>query len=176
VSPPTASALEQPLTWVERDQYWNLAKSPLPGFSHHFHTLRSGHKLHYIANKERRQQAGNLLIFFHGFPDSCMMWRHVLQEPAMPTRDATIVCVDLPGYGGSDSFETSDTKILEALTEFIIAMRETFLSTNDNGIPTANTYVIGHDWGCLICFRLASEAPTLADRFIVTNAPHVSML
>ena len=95
------------------------------------------------------------------------MWRHVLQEPAIPT-EATLICVDLPGYGGSDSFEKYDTRVLEALTEFIVAMREQHLADD-----TAKTFVVGHDWGCVLAFRLAADASLLADRFIVTNGPHV---
>lgn len=95
------------------------------------------------------------------------MWRYLLQEPAIP-KEATLVCVDLPGYGGSDSFKAYDTEVLESLAEFIVGMREKYLK-ND----TLNTYVVGHDWGCVLAFRLASEAPVLADRFILTNGPHV---
>jgi pimeloyl-ACP methyl ester carboxylesterase len=103
------------------------------------------------------------------------MWKHVLQEPAIPTQEATIICVDLPGYGGSDSLEIYDTEVLEALTEFVVAMRDTYLPTEGNQAATANTYIVGHDWGCVLSFRLASEAPMLADRFILTNGPHVSI-
>lgn len=104
------------------------------------------------------------------------MWKGLLQEPAIPLRVATWVCVDLPGYGGSDSFEKYDTAVLEALTEFIIAMRETFIVDDEKGVAQSNTYVVAHDWGAVLSFRLASEAPLLADRFILTNGPHVSLL
>ena len=161
-------------TSAERDRFWNLNKSPIPGFHHHFHKLRNGLKLHYICNKDRRPQPGALIILIHGFPDSCVMWRHILQEPAIPSIAATYVAVDLPGYGGSDSFDKYDTEVLESLTEFIVGMRETYLKTLANGQPTSGTYVVGHDWGCVLAMRLASEAPTLADRFILTNGPHVS--
>jgi len=99
------------------------------------------------------------------------MWRHVLKEPAIPTQSAALLCVDLPGYGGSDSFERYDSAVLEALTEYIIAMREKF-GVDEQG-SEMRTYVVGHDWGCVLAFRLASEAPCLADRFILTNGPHV---
>jgi pimeloyl-ACP methyl ester carboxylesterase len=105
-----------------------------------------------------------------------MMWRGLLQEPAIPLRAATWICVDLPGYGGSDSFYKYDTEVLEALTEFIIAMRETFLTTKANGEALRSTYVVAHDWGAILAFRLAAEAAALADRFIITNGPHVSLL
>lgn len=162
-------------TLAARDQFWNLAKSPITGFSHYFHTLRSGLKLHYIANKHPRQQSGNLVIFLHGFPDSCMMWRHLLQEPAIPTQEATLVCVDLPGYGGSDSLDIYDTQVLEALAEFVVAMRDTYLIPEGTGLASANAYIVGHDWGCVLAMRLAAEAPSLADRFILTNGPHVRL-
>lgn len=95
-----------------------------------------------------------------------------MQEPAIPLHEATIVCVDLPGYGGSDSFKKYDTEVLEALSEFIVAMRDKYISSEDTDL--ARTLIVGHDWGCVLGFRLAAEAPCLADRFILTNAPHVS--
>jgi pimeloyl-ACP methyl ester carboxylesterase len=101
-----------------------------------------------------------------------MMWRHVLRESVITEKDVTLVCVDLPGYGGSDSFPTYDTEVLEALTEFVVAMREKYIP--EEGFDSVGSFIVGHDWGCALGFRLAAEAPCLADRFILTNAPHVS--
>lgn len=95
-----------------------------------------------------------------------------MQEKDIPLQDATLVAVDLPGYGGSDSFPKYDTEVLEALTEFVVAMRDKYIPAEET--DTANTFVVGHDWGCILGFRLAAEAPAIADRFILTNAPHVS--
>ena len=95
-----------------------------------------------------------------------------MQEPAMPVQSATFVCVDLPGYGGSDSFKKYDTEVLEALVEFVVAMRDKYI-LQENSEET-NTFIVGHDWGCVLGFRLAAETSCLADRFILTNAPHVS--
>lgn len=102
------------------------------------------------------------------------MWRGLLQEPSIPLRAATWICVDLPGYGGSDSLDKYDCTVLDALTQFILAMRETFLSTDEDGDPQKSVYVVGHDWGAVLAFRLAVDAPALANRFIITNGPHVS--
>ena len=96
-----------------------------------------------------------------------------MQEPAMPVQDATLVCVDLPGYGGSDSLKKYDTEVLEALTEFVVAMRDQYIPPDES--ETARTFIVGHDWGCVLGFRLAAEAACLADQFILTNAPHVSL-
>lgn len=112
-----------------------------------------------------------MFILLHGFPDSSMMWRHVLKEPAMPMRAARIVCVDMPNYGGSDSCTPPDTRVLESLTEFILAIREEHEQAA-NG-KEFSTILVAHDWGCVIGYRLAADAPQLADRFILSNAPHV---
>lgn len=100
------------------------------------------------------------------------MWRHLFQEKAIPLQDATLVAVDLPGFGGSDSFPKHDTQVLDALSEFVVAMRERFIPVEQ--ADSIDTFIVGHDWGCILGFRLAAEAPALADRFILTNAPHVS--
>jgi pimeloyl-ACP methyl ester carboxylesterase len=96
-----------------------------------------------------------------------------MQEPAMPVDDATLVAVDLPGFGGSDSLKTYDTEVLEMLTEFVVAMKDKYIPSDK--FEETSTFIVGHDWGCLLGFRLAAEAPSLADRFVLTNAPHVSM-
>lgn len=100
-----------------------------------------------------------------------MTWRHLLQEPVLPSSDATLVAVDLPGYGGSSSLPKSDTHVLETLAEFIVAMREKYGTDGDS---LGNTFVVAHDWGCVLAMRLAAEAPSLADRFVLFNGPLVS--
>lgn len=92
----------------------------------------------------------------------------MLQESSLPTSDVTLVCVDLPGFGGSDSFVKYDTGVLEALTEFIVALREQHTQSEDGRIQ-GNTIIVGHDWGCTLVFRLACDAPGLADHFIASN-------
>ncbi len=96
----------------------------------------------------------------------------MLKESAIPEKDVTLVCVDLPGYGGSDSFPKYDIEVLEALTEFVVAMRDKYIPPEVS--DSVGSFIVGHDWGCVLGFRLAAEAPCLADRFILTNAPHVS--
>jgi pimeloyl-ACP methyl ester carboxylesterase len=87
------------------------------------------------------------------------------------TETATLVAVDLPGFGGSDSLPNYDPdSVLEALSEFIMKMRETYLSESPGPVV-----IVGHDWGALIGFRLASEASVLADRFILSNTFLVSI-
>jgi len=107
----------------------------------------------------------NLVIFIHGFPDSWVLWRHLLSSTSLQA-NATLVAVDLPGYGGSDSFSSyGATEILEALAEFVVGLR-----AEHDGVKVS---IVGHDWGCILGFRLASEAPSIAESFVLSNGPHV---
>lgn len=75
-----------------------------------------------------------------------------------------MIAVDLPGYGGSEALKTyGPNDMLEAMTEFILAMREMYLQEE------ARVVVVSHDWGSVIAARLASEASQLADRWVITS-------
>jgi hypothetical protein len=172
---------------LARDKYWNLSKT-VCGLSHRFFILRDGRQLHYLTNTadaDPSRSVKPLVILIHGFPDSCIMWRHLLDSTSSLGEKAVLVAVDLPGYGGSDGCNPySPDEVLEALTEFIVAMRELHMERQDCGNLDGHAdklahgrpqlYIVGHDWGCALGFRLAAEAPALADRFILTNGPLVS--
>lgn len=150
-------------------------------------SLRDGFKFHYVTNDPvnhgddgntdagEAKKAKPLVVLIHGFPDSWVIWRHLLQPH--PLRDkATLVAVDLPGYGGSDRLSFySATQVLELLTEFIIVMRERcHIDRPVDGTTTPERVIIvGHDVGCVLATRLAAEASELADRFILVNGPLV---
>ncbi|PYH79988.1 alpha/beta fold family hydrolase [Aspergillus uvarum CBS 121591] len=160
---------------IARNRLWDLSQS-FAGLRHHIHTLPSGFKFHYVCNDGPGQQTATdpqkpLVVFIHGFPDSWAIWRHLLASPALQ-HAATLVAVDLPGYGGSDRLDRySATKVLENLTEFLIAIRAKYGADTATAARQRKVIIVGHDWGCVLSTRLASEAPQLADRFILTNGP-----
>src|SRR2546430_12758352 len=43
--------------------------------------------------------AGPAVLLLHGFPETHLMWRDVARQLS---REFTVVCADLPGYGHSD--------------------------------------------------------------------------
>jgi pimeloyl-ACP methyl ester carboxylesterase len=115
-----------------------------------------------------------LVVFLHGFPDSYHLWHQFFKSNELKNI-ATMVAVDLPGFGGSDDLDVYDADhVLEAISEFIIRMRERYASVGEAG--QAPVVVVGHDWGALVGFRLASDAPVIADRFILSNSFYVSNL
>ncbi|KAF2403583.1 alpha/beta-hydrolase [Trichodelitschia bisporula] len=154
---------------VARDRLWNLNKTP-HDLKHRFCILRAGTKLHYVESVPPADSTGrkNLIIFIHGFPDSWALWSHHLRNNEL-RQSATLIALDLPGFGGSDTLpDFGSTTVLEAITEFILAMRATYLTPD----TSSRVLLVAHDWGALIGFRLASEAPQLADRFILSNSFH----
>jgi pimeloyl-ACP methyl ester carboxylesterase len=105
-----------------------------------------------------------------GFPDSFLLWRHILQSPDLH-RNNVLIAVDLPGYGGSDGLSFyGPYEMLEAMTEFILDMRKQYLQVDKRLV------VVTHDWGALTGSRLASEAGELADRWIITSGIIVGLL
>ncbi|KAF2628049.1 alpha/beta-hydrolase [Macroventuria anomochaeta] len=154
-----------------QQKYWSLDHEPLPGFRHAFFSTSTGVNIHYVVNSNAdAPPLRNLAFFVHGFPDSYLLWRHILQTPVLQ-QSHTLVAVDLPGYGGSDSLPNyGPYEMLEAMTEFIIGVRKQFLQEDRKCV------VVSHDWGALVCARLASEAGELADRWIITSGiiPHVT--
>ncbi|EEP77179.1 predicted protein [Uncinocarpus reesii 1704] len=179
--PTEKEKLELFLGVAARDRFWDLSKS-WAGLSHRFLTLRNGFKFHYVTsngfeNLAHQKSHKQLVIFLHGFPDSWAIWRHILSSSSI--REASIVvAVDLPGYGGSDSLKKyGATEVLEALTEFIIKIRaECGMDSPEDEAHSRKVIIVGHDWGGMLAFRLAAEAPQLADRYIIVNGPLVSLM
>jgi pimeloyl-ACP methyl ester carboxylesterase len=66
------------------------------------------------------------------------------------------------------------TEVLDSLTGFVIAIREHYGVDVDDEERKRKVVIVGHDWGCILAFRLAADAPQLADRFILTNGVLVS--
>ncbi|EFQ98031.1 catalytic/hydrolase [Nannizzia gypsea CBS 118893] len=164
------------------DRFWNLSKN-WKNFSHRFITLRNGFKVHYLTNVSPDDETvasntGNkpLVIFLHGFPDSWPIWRHLLSSSSLGD-ESVMIAPDLPGYGGTDSLDVyGPTEILETLTEFIITVRDQYKVDDGNDRTKRRVIIVAHDWGAILAFRLAAEAPQLADRFIISNGVLVGLM
>ncbi|KAK6516889.1 hypothetical protein TWF506_006773 [Arthrobotrys conoides] len=149
-----------------QSELWDLSTQPLPGFHHKFFEAADGVNLHYVEGGDT-SPSSPLVIFIHGFPDSWFVWHHQLSAPAIQQK-AHLIAVDLPGYGGSDSFpRASATAILTSIASFIIAQKEK--KTSESCI------LVTHDWGSIVGFRLASEVGFLFTRCIILNGLHPSL-
>ncbi|KAJ5398917.1 hypothetical protein N7465_009406 [Penicillium sp. CMV-2018d] len=165
---------------LARNRLWDLSRD-FEGLSHHILTLQSGFKFHFVSNDipntpETINSAKPLVIFIHGFPDSWAIWRHIIRNPALQEA-VSLVAIDLPGYGGTESLEKyTATNVLEKLTELIVTLRTQYGVDSGNESNKKRTVIVAHDWGCVLSMRLAAEAPSLAHRFILSNGPSMKLV
>lgn len=156
---------------------WNPSKD-YEGLQHNFITLNSGLEIHFMSNVQPNSQSAlnserPLVILIHGWPDSWAIWRFIAKSRSLQ-ESVDLVVIDLPGFGGSGRLEKySATRVLEALTDLIIKLRVQYGVDDSSQSRKKRTIIAAHDWGCVLAMRLAAEAPALADRWILSNAPLV---
>jgi hypothetical protein len=169
----------------ERERMWALDEKEgdvdgMPGFYHAFETCE-GVKVKYLINRKEAQQDDfdngaerDLVLFVHGWPDSSFVWREVMLSLDTTSPNTTIrptlVALDLPGHGGSQSLERyGPDEVLECVFHFICAMRKKYLQGKSGKLV-----LVGFDWGAAIASRIGAEAPECIDEVVLTNGPIVS--
>jgi pimeloyl-ACP methyl ester carboxylesterase len=103
---------------------------------------------------------GPLVLLLHGFPEFWWSWRH--QLVALGEAGFRAVAPDLRGYGASDK----PPRGYDAYT----------LSSDVAGMIRAlgarDAMVVGHDWGGVLAWTVATLHPRLVRRLVVVSMPH----
>jgi pimeloyl-ACP methyl ester carboxylesterase len=108
---------------------------------------------------------GPPVILLHGFPENGHSWRH--QIPALVSAGFSAWVPNLRGYPPSDiSPNRSDYHMRRLVTDVAAIVSAT---------GHARASVIGHDWGGIIAFAFAGACPTLLDKLVIINAPHMQV-
>jgi pimeloyl-ACP methyl ester carboxylesterase len=102
------------------------------------------------------------VVLCHGFPELAFSWRHQIRDLAR--RGIRVIAPDQRGYGLSDSPESVEAFDIAALTGDIIALLDS------RGI--AKAVIVGHDWGGLVAWALATRYPERVDSVISLNTPY----
>jgi len=108
-----------------------------------------------IAEAEADRESLPVLLI-HGYPESSLMWRHLLPPLADSGRRA--IAPDLPGYGSSPPFMSGTW---ESHVEVVERFRQ--------GIGLDRVALIVHDWGGLIGMRWACDHPEAVGGLVVSN-------
>jgi pimeloyl-ACP methyl ester carboxylesterase len=115
-----------------------------------------GVRLHYVV-----AGAGPPLLLLHGIPDFWNGWRH--QIAALCGR-YHVAAMDLRGVNLSDKpTEVRNYRIAELVGDVLAVLRD---------LGAARATLVGHDWGGLLGWWVATLCPDSVERLAVLAAPH----
>ncbi|KAM0718826.1 hypothetical protein Q7P37_005898 [Cladosporium fusiforme] len=165
---PSAAQVEDFQTACKR--LWSLSDDD-GDLSHNFLTLQNGLRLHYLSPKVAPESYETLVIFLHGFPDSCYLWEKYLRSGL--AQKAKLVALDLPGFGGSGSHSSyGPNQILNAASEAIFQLKSRYANDSEISSSPMRSVLVSHDWGGVVAFRLAGETSGLIDEVVVLNSSY----
>ena len=118
------------------------------------------HNLNYFS-----EGTGQPILFLHGFPDYSYSWRHQIKAFSKTNQ---VIVPDLLGYNLSAKPLGLDAYTLSSLVHCVV----NFI----NKLNLSNIILVGHDWGGLIAWTLASYYPKYFEKLIIINAPHPIIL
>ncbi|MEL6623677.1 MAG: alpha/beta hydrolase [Pseudomonadota bacterium] len=105
--------------------------------------------------------SGPPLLCLHGYPQTQACWHRV----APPLADvATLVLIDLPGYGNSD--KPPATRGHESYAKRTVAS-DCVALMQSLGFPRFS--IMGHDRGARVAYRLSLDTPAAVERLIVLD-------
>lgn len=103
-----------------------------------------------------------LVVLLHGFPESSATWNGQLASLARAGFWA--VAPDMPGYGTSARLGDVNGYRVEALAAVVADLVK--------ALGRTRAHVVGHDWGAIVAWHLAMEAPDVVERLVIVNVPH----
>ena len=127
-------------------------------YEHHF-IQTNGITLHTVM---AGPVDGPVVILLHGFPEFWFGWRR--QIPALAGAGFRVWVPDQRGYNLSDKPKGVVAYRLEALGADILGLI--------NATGQERVYLAGHDWGAMVAWWVALNAPERLRRLAILNVPH----
>ena len=108
---------------------------------------------------------GKPVILLHGFPEAWFGWENQVQ----PLADAgfRVIIPDQRGYNLSSKPAGVDSYLTGELVKDILGLADS--------LGYEDFYLAGHDWGAIIAWRVALQAPERVKRLAIANVPHPSV-
>ena len=105
---------------------------------------------------------GELVLLLHGFPQSSWEWR--AQLPALAQAGYRAVAPDQRGYSPRARPEGTEHYRSDHLVADVIAIAD--------WLGGHRVHLVGHDWGALVAWRLASRYPERVRTLTAVSVPH----
>ena len=109
---------------------------------------------------------GPLVLLLHGFPECWYAWRH--QAGPLAAAGYRVAMPDQRGYGRSDKPQGRRDYQLEKLAQDIIGIAR--------ALDHERFQVVGHDWGGVVAWQLATRHFAHLEGVAILNAPHPATL
>jgi pimeloyl-ACP methyl ester carboxylesterase len=119
----------------------------------------NGLKLHVVV---MGPDDGPLAVLLHGFPECWYSWRR--QIATLADAGYRVVVPDQRGYNLSQKPVGVESYGIDHL---VADVRELI-----RALGRERAVVVGHDWGGVVAWRLATDHPETVQKLIVMNAPH----
>jgi pimeloyl-ACP methyl ester carboxylesterase len=129
----------------------------------HHQILTNGIRLHVV---QTGPITGPLVLLLHGFPEFWYGWRH--QLPALAAAGYRVWAPDQRGYNVSDKPPGIAAYRLEVLAADVLGLMD--------AASQEKACLVGHDWGGVIAWWIASHAPHRLERVVMINAPHGAVM
>lgn len=107
--------------------------------------------------------AGTPVLLLHGFPDSSELWREV--TPRLVAAGHRVIAPDLRGFGDSEAPAGRRHYAIDRVLADMLAL----LAQLEAGEPVR---VMGHDWGAVVAWSLATFHPERVAASVVLSVGH----
>ncbi|XP_053213338.1 epoxide hydrolase 1-like isoform X2 [Panonychus citri] len=132
-----------------------------PEIQHHSVLIKKK-SIHYVT---KGNPDDPIIVFIHGFPDFWYSWHHQLIE--FGSKGYYTVAIDLPGYGESYKSLENGRFIITNVADEVAQVIKTIVKSDDQKI-----ILVGHDWGAVVSYCIASLHEQLVSKLIILNGPH----
>jgi pimeloyl-ACP methyl ester carboxylesterase len=123
----------------------------------------NGIKLHTVM---AGPQSGSPVVLLHGFPETWRCW--IKQLPALAAAGCRVIVPDQRGYNLSDKPKGIENYRMEELTRDILGLID--------ALEYEKVNLVGHDFGALVAWLLATKHPERLHRLGIINVPHPAVM
>jgi epoxide hydrolase 4 len=109
---------------------------------------------------------GRLIVLLHGFPEFWYGWRHQIEPLA--NSGYCVWAPDQRGYNLSDKPKGIEPYAIHHLAADVIGLIDA--AGCDRAI------LVGHDWGGVVVWHLATMTPERVERAVILNVPHPAVM